>query len=88
MLTHSMPMTSFSTPLKTRGFCSDGMKLVTAVRVIDPGDLYYLCEKSLPRRSFFKNVISSLLNLGQAVKTTNSSCTKSTKATRHKRYDI
>ena len=58
------------------------------VRLTDPGDLNYLYKKSLWWRSFFENRISQWFTLAQAVKDSNSSSTKSTKATRDISYEI
>ena len=58
------------------------------VRLTDPGDLNYLYKKSLWWRSFFENRISQWFTLAQVVKDSNSSSTKSTKATRDISYEI
>lgn len=62
------------------------MKLVNAMRLIDPGDLYHSYGKPLQLRLFLKNGISLSLTLGKVVKYSTSSSTKSTRDTSHESY--
>ena len=60
---------------------------ISLMRLIDPRDLYHLCEKLLWRRSFIKNSISQWLTSTRDVKISNSSSIKSTRTTRHESHE-